>query len=222
MPLRSDFRRCYTAEGRTEIASAELAAWTGYLASRKEQIAAEMPEWQMDPKTKSLLKEQFDRLKRLETMGVPGPELIDFHGAFAKKFHFNVPIHPRNLAHLIHPFQGYMAAMPKHFLFDDLVQVYENQIVASLERSTGRDLLSDELSCLSLWLAHSDKSSLTWAEMKPLLASFRFEIATEEDFQQEFESLLPSCREPELNYKKKEANIYRFDLARSIFLERGL
>lgn len=45
----------------------------------------------------------------------------------SKVFRFNVPLHPKNLSQLIHPFHGYLTAYPgKHFSYDDLVEVYEN------------------------------------------------------------------------------------------------
>lgn len=55
-----------------------------------------MPDFYINEKTKSLLKELFDRLKHRDTLGIPSAELVDFHGQFAKKFKFSVPINPRN------------------------------------------------------------------------------------------------------------------------------
>ena len=85
-------------------------------------------------------------------MGIPSDEIVDFHGNFAKKFRFAVPIHARNLAQMIHPYWGYLSHVPnRHFRFEELMEVYENQIAASFERTLGRDLLADELSCLAFW-----------------------------------------------------------------------
>ena len=98
-----------------------------YLNSRKSQIAAEMPDFQIEEKTKILLKEQFDRLKHRDTFGIPSEEIVDFHGNFAKKFRFAVPIHARNLAQMIHPYWGYLSHFPnRHFRFEELMEVYEN------------------------------------------------------------------------------------------------
>jgi hypothetical protein len=123
--------------------------------------------------------------------------------------------------------------MQKHFRFEDLVQVYENQVVASLERSTGRDLLAEELSCLSFWLAFTEKSSLEFAEFSELLSAFRFDIPTMTDFKSEFEHILHrdaghgeltnvgSSKKQDGKYEDPKY-VFRFDLARRIFLERGL
>ena len=95
--------------------------------SRKSQITAEKPDLRIDDKTMSLLKEQFDRLKHRDTLGIPSSELVDFHGNFSKKFRFAVPIHARNLAQMIHPYWGYLCFFKnKHFRFEELVEVYEN------------------------------------------------------------------------------------------------
>lgn len=169
---------------------------------------------------------------------MPGPELVDFHGEFARKFDFKMPIHPRHLAQMINPYQGYLGAMQKHFRFEELVQVYKIQAVASLERSTGRDLLAEELSCLSFWMAHSDKSSLNYEDFRELLVGFRFNLPTVADFRQEFMTLLHKdaghgeltlvhtkevgLLDEDENAEKHLVNVFRFDLARRIFLERGL
>jgi hypothetical protein len=86
---------------------------------------------------------------------------------------------------MIHPYWGYLSHFPnRHFRFEELMEVYENQIAASFERTLGRDLLADELSCLAFWnVNYSSKSSLNWSEMQTLLTAFRFKIQTEDQFQ---------------------------------------
>jgi hypothetical protein len=56
--------------------------------------------------------------------------------------------------------------------------------------------------------------------MKTLLTAFRFNIQSEDQFQSEFRFLLSENR-GEIKYDEAE-KVYRFDLARQIFLERGL
>jgi len=41
---------------------------------------------------------------------VPSEKIIDVHQMFAGNFRFKVPIHPKNLAQIIHPHQGYMTS----------------------------------------------------------------------------------------------------------------
>jgi hypothetical protein len=53
---------------------------------------------------------------------------------------------------MIHPHFGYLTYFKgKNFSFDELMQVYKNQIVSSYERAIGQDILADELACLSYW-----------------------------------------------------------------------
>ena len=88
-----------------------------------------------------------------------------------------------------------------------------------MERTSGRDLLADELSCLSFWLALSKDSHLQWEGMQDLLGAFRFNVKSESAFREEFAFLLEhNPRE----LAKEGEQVYRFDLARQIFLERGL
>ncbi len=79
---------------------------------------------------------------------------------------------------MIHPYWGYLAHFPnRNFKFEELLEVYQNQIAASFERKSGRDLLADELSCLAFWnVNYSQKSSLSWDEMQSLLTAFRFKL----------------------------------------------
>ena len=80
-------------------------------------------------------------------------DLVDVHASFSKTFTFNVPIHPQNLSQMIHPHQGYMASMPdRGYTWDEMLQTYELQMIASYEKAKGRTLHGDELSALSFWL----------------------------------------------------------------------
>ena len=95
---------------------------------------------------------------------------------------------------MIHPYQGYLTHFPeRHFRFNELIEVYENQIAAGLERCTGRELFADELSCFCFWLVNNPESgSADWSKTKDLMTAFRFNLETVEDFKQEFKSLLKS------------------------------
>jgi hypothetical protein len=119
---------------------------------RKEVVSKEAEYWIQDG-SKALLKEAFDRHRNRDTMRVDAAELIDVHASFAKTFQFRVPINPRNLSQLIHPHQGYMASMPdRGYTWDELVSMYEMQMISSYEKSKGRSIHGEELSALSFWL----------------------------------------------------------------------
>lgn len=64
-----------------------------------------------------------------------------------------IPLHPKNLSQLVHPFHGYLTSFRnKSFDFNELKIILDNQIAASYEKEYGRELLGDEISCLSFWL----------------------------------------------------------------------
>lgn len=52
VPLRMSFRKETEVAARKEIANEEFAAWKNYLTLRKEQIAADLPDFHIDEKTK--------------------------------------------------------------------------------------------------------------------------------------------------------------------------
>jgi hypothetical protein len=69
---------------------------------------------------------------------IKSEELVDYHHDYAKKFKFRIPLHPKNLMQMIHPHYGYLTSFKnKNFSFEELVEVYKNQIVSSYERSLG-------------------------------------------------------------------------------------
>ena len=73
---------------------------------------------------------------------------------------------------MIHLHFGYLCNFPKrNFNFDDLLEVYKNQIVSSYERALGQELLADELACLGYWLVEDSnkKGYFTLGEVQPLL-----------------------------------------------------
>lgn len=151
VPLRKEFPKTKDVSARKQIAKEEFDAWNQYLEVRKEQLPK--PDYEIDQKDFSMIKEHFDRQKDRKTHGIKGEDLVEFHADFAKKFKFKIPLHPKNMQQMIHPHFGYLTNFKdKIFSFDDLMKVYNNQIVSSYERAIGQDLLGDELASLSYWL----------------------------------------------------------------------
>lgn len=157
-------------------------------------------------------------------MGLPSGELVELHGEFAKKFNTRIPINPDHFAQMIHPHRGYLSHYPdRHFLFTELVEFYENQIAAGLERVSGRNLFANELSTLCFWMIdHKDKGHLEWNEFNKVLTAFRFDIKDVDGFKTEFKSLLSQQAMRKELLAEHEEPVLRFDLIRNIFLERGL
>ena len=177
VPLRTAFRNQFNIAAKQSIAQQELQHWLTYF-DRKKEMLQKQPEFWIEDSSVHLLKEAFDRMRNRDTSCVNAPDLIEVHGNFAKAFQFKVPINPRNLSQLIHPHQGYMASMPdRHYTWDEMLQTYEIQMVASHEKSKGRTVHGEELSALSFWLLQDTekKGSLEIEETSKLLQGLRFE-----------------------------------------------
>lgn len=162
-------------------------------------------------------------MKDRKSGGMPANELTDMHGELASKFKLLLPINPVHFGQMIHPYKAYLANFPnKHFSFPELWEVYLNQIAAGLERASGRELFANELSCLCFWMVKSpNQGFMSFEDSKELMHAFRFHrMETQADFRQEFKSLL--AKNPKELLKDEDDFIMRFDLARQIFLERGL
>ena len=107
------------------MAKEEFDLWLSYLQWRKANLPD--PDFTIEEKDLSLLKENFDRFKDRKTHGIKSEELVDFHHDFAKKFKFRVPLHPKNMQQMIHPHFGYLCNFKnKSFSFNELVEVYHN------------------------------------------------------------------------------------------------
>jgi hypothetical protein len=92
-------------------------------------------------------------------------------------------------------------------------------MIASLEKTSGRTLLGNELSAYSFYeiLANENKKGyLTFDEMKELMHSWRFDyVEKPEDFLNTFRTTLAFVP-GEINHKHLEdgTQVFRFDLAR--------
>ena len=78
---------------------------------------------------------------------------------------------------MIHPHFGYLGNFKnRSFNFNELLQVYHNQIVSSYERSLGQELLADELACLGYWQIEDaqKKGYFTLKDAAPLLEVILF------------------------------------------------
>ena len=267
VPLRKEYRRVEDIGARKEMAKKEFDFWNGYLEARKaevKQLEEKRIEMEEDVESKEAhksailhythsippgdiarLKEYFDRYKDRKTYKLAAEMMTEFLGEYSKTYRFKAPLHPKNLSQLVHPFHGYLNAYKgRQFSFEDLLVIFENQITASHEKEHGRELLGDELSCLSFWLIQdeSQKGWLTLEEFKGMLYAFRFDhlffdqygkpddVLTMKKLKKEFkfnlqgklgEILLPAQGTVEANEKDKHAFV-RFDFIRDVFLERGL
>lgn len=67
-----------------------------------------------------------------------------------------------------------------------------------------------------------NKATLEWSEMHQLLTAFRFEIPDVPSFKTEFKSMLSTHANKRELLETDDSCLFRFDLARQIFLERGL
>ena len=155
-----------------------------------------MEEYWLPDGQARLIKEAFDRLRNRDSQRVDATDLIDFHGLFVKSFKFKVPIHPKNLSQLVHPHWGYMASMPNRaYTWDEMLAMYEIQMIASYEKAMRNDIHAEELSALSFWLTADTerKGHLEEETMSDLFHGLRFPgLKTWQNFRSEFSHSIPS------------------------------
>ena len=113
-----------------------------------------------------------------------------------------------------------MAHMPeKSYSWEEMLSMYEMQMIASFEKAKGRYLHGEEISALSFWLMQDTegKGHLDMGGMRRLCHGLRFNsVDTWADFREEFAFSMPE------NELRPGEEVLRFDLIRQIFLDRGL
>lgn len=82
MPIRKEFPKTKDVTARKQMAKEEFDAWNGYLEVRRTVLPA--PDFQIDQKDFSMIKEHFDRQKDRKTHAIKSEDLVDFHSDFAK------------------------------------------------------------------------------------------------------------------------------------------
>jgi len=82
--FRAEYHKIKDLSARKELAKEEFDAWNGYLEGRKQDLP--MPDYDIEPKHLSYIKENFDRFKDRKTHRIPSEQMTDFHHNFAKKF----------------------------------------------------------------------------------------------------------------------------------------
>lgn len=95
MQIRKEFPKTKDISARKEMAKQEFDSWNLYLQERKADLPK--PDYEIDQKEFSMIKENFDRFKDRKTHKIKSEEMVDFHYDFAKKFKFTVPLHPKNM-----------------------------------------------------------------------------------------------------------------------------
>lgn len=174
--LRVEYFKCHDKAGREQIAKEDFDHWYSFLIGRREDLPK--PDWEFPLKDFLNLKETFDRHKDRKTHRLQGDKVVEMHGDYGKKFKMSIPVHPRNLEQMIHPHVGYCTGFKDGISWDEMHELYKNQIVSSYERTLGFELFADELSCLSFWLIvdQEKKGYMSLQKFEKLLQGFRFDI----------------------------------------------
>jgi hypothetical protein len=122
---------------RKKLAKKELEAWLNFVDQRKEMLKSKS-DFVIDADTSMKLRDNFDRFKDRTQAKVPTEKITELHELYAGNYRFKVPLHPKNLAQIINPYQGYMANFKpgtKFFSWPQMQQVYDINIVASFEKT---------------------------------------------------------------------------------------
>ena len=174
-----------------------------------------------------VIKEFFGRHTSRKAKTLSPSKITEVHYGYAKTYRFDIPMDPENIHQMLHPFQGYLCAIPhKEFKVSELFDFYKTQFVSSQERSLGQTMLANELTCLSYWnlIDEKRKGYMNLTQFRNLLITFKYTAQDWElkDIKKEFDFLLKMNPQEIRHDDKNKDALFRFDFARKIFLERNL
>lgn len=132
------FSSAKSVEERVPLAQDSLKRWVSFFDSTAEKLKGE-EDYQIKEDTLIKMEEMFGRHKRRDKLTIQAEEVLPFHNEFARYHRLDIPIHPKNLAMLLHPHWGYLCKFTKkEYSFKDIVEFYRKEIVSSYFRDIGR------------------------------------------------------------------------------------
>ena len=143
----SEIRKQYSDSNdhseRKQLAGEEISHWHDYMNKRMEMLP---DRYQINNQTLRRLRDIFGRESSRRNNRLTGDRVINYHHSFTLKYRFDIPIHATNLTQMIHPHYGYLTNVEDHeFTFDQMVDIYKQQIVSTYERDLGQTYLANEL-----------------------------------------------------------------------------
>lgn len=103
---RSKYLNSKDPEERRSIAKQEIEAWKQYVDSRWD----EMPDYmKISKRSVTFLNDHFPRFTERLGTNLKAERVLEFHHSIVDSDrYFNVPLHGKNLAQLVHPYWGYL------------------------------------------------------------------------------------------------------------------
>ena len=202
--------------------------WQSFIDFTKNSIPKEEITLRDDMKIK--LNELWLRTKvykllfqRRNKITIPAEEILHFHHEFTKYYRFDIPIHAKNLAMMLHPHWGYFCKFNKReFSFEDIINHYEKEFISSHFRNIGRPLLANRITAFNFWtmVDKNKQGFLEFDDFIELLEATAFDVDTlnSENFQNEFVCTLSFLKNEFLETLNQE--LFRFRLYEYLFMER--
>eukprot|EP00331_Platyophrya_macrostoma_P018111 CAMPEP_0176465740 /NCGR_PEP_ID=MMETSP0127-20121128/37474_1 /TAXON_ID=938130 /ORGANISM="Platyophrya macrostoma, Strain WH" /LENGTH=284 /DNA_ID=CAMNT_0017858769 /DNA_START=13 /DNA_END=867 /DNA_ORIENTATION=+ len=219
---RISFRKEKTSNARKQIAAEEFKAWKKYVDERKQQLTE---DFKITDEMKLAFKDSWDRHKERNTNVVKPAKILDVHSNFAKARKFSIPVDPRNLMRMVHPYYGYLSHFPAPFTFEGIMDIFEHKIVSGFENHLGQDLLASEIAAYTYWqfFDKDQKGYMKVEDFADFLQIFRITLEPKlETLKKEFSFALTGMQGEFSRDIPTNEEIVRFDLWRYIFLERNL
>ncbi len=123
-------------ETRVSLAKESINTWSNFVVVTSQSLPEEDYTVREDILIK--LKDIFMRFKRRNMQTIGAEEVLPFHNEFCKHHSLDIPMHPKNLAMMLHPHWGYYCKFYKNqFSLEDVINFYQTEYVSSYFRKIG-------------------------------------------------------------------------------------
>lgn len=133
----NEYSKNKEVDKRISYAKDSIQLWKKFIEEENKNLPND--EYNIKEDTIYKLKEIWSRFKKRNKQTVTSEEVLPFHNEYTKHYKFDVPLHEKNMALMLHPNWGYFCKfVDKEFTFDEIINFYQIEFVSSYFRHSHR------------------------------------------------------------------------------------
>ena len=216
--LREKYKLETNINAKKSISKQQWDLWTKY---QNERALEQPSELIFTESMKQNLLQIFMLYKKKGEVGVEPKSILEVQYKYAQMFKFQIPIEPLYLYQMFHPHVGYMVNLPRRIEFEELLEFFRINIVATYEYLLGQSMQGSELSSMTYWKFILEDPEQGWMDLDSFcrflnIFKLGFEVQNKKDLKNNFRFL------QEEEEQEQDNDFIPFEFYRLVFLERNL
>lgn len=209
------------SETKKMLYTEQMKNWKSYVNNRSRELPEELD---FNETMTNNLFQIWLTVKRKGKSDVESKDLIELMHEYSKIYKCQIPIEPLYLYQMFHPHKGYMLNLHRSIEWEELLDVFRTNIVATYEYLSGQSLLAHSISSMAYWdfylkgTGMENSGYMDENEFYRLLTYFKLrkDFVDKSDFKKEFDSQVTS------ENLDLDMNVVPFEFYRMIFQQRNL